>query len=136
MIERIIWNGALYAIILRNNYKTEGIEFFTESHFSQQLGYMNRPKGYVVQAHSHKELKREVINTQEVLVIKSGKVRVDFFNMEQVYITSSILEQGDVILLASGGHGFEMLENTEIIEIKQGPYHGDSDKVIFGSPNT
>ena len=33
----------------------------------------------------------------------------------------------------NGGHGFEMLEKTEIIEIKQGPYAHDKDKTRFES---
>jgi mannose-6-phosphate isomerase-like protein (cupin superfamily) len=69
--------------------------------------------------------------TQEVLFIKSGKVRVDFYSNEQVYLESRILNQGDVILLSDGGHGFKMLEPSEIIEVKQGPYCGEQDKVRF-----
>ncbi len=69
--------------------------------------------------------------TQEVLLIKSGKVRVDFFDNEQQYIKSTILHPGDVILLSDGGHGFKMLEQSEIIEVKQGPYCGEQDKIRF-----
>ena len=69
--------------------------------------------------------------TQEVLFIKSGKVRVDFYSNEQEYLESRILNAGDVILLADGGHGFKMLAPSEIIEVKQGPYCGEMDKVRF-----
>jgi hypothetical protein len=69
--------------------------------------------------------------TKEVLFIKSGKVRVDFYDDDQRYLESRILEMGDVLLLAFGGHGFEMLETSEIIEVKQGPYAGDQDKTRF-----
>ena len=68
---------------------------------------------------------------QEVLYIKSGKVRVDFYDNDQVYLESRILFAGDVILLSDGGHGFKMLEPSEIIEVKQGPYCGEMDKVRF-----
>ena len=44
---------------------------------------------------------------------------------------STILRTGDVILLASGGHGFEVLEELEMYEIKQGPYIGEDDKTRF-----
>ena len=74
---------------------------------------------------------REVQFTKEVLLIKSGKVRVDFYDDDQNYLESRILYQGDVILLAFGGHGFEMLEPSEMIEIKQGPYAGEADKTRF-----
>jgi mannose-6-phosphate isomerase-like protein (cupin superfamily) len=92
---------------------------------------MNRPKGYVIPPHRHTISERKVTLTQEVLFVKSGKVRVDFYTDYKEYIKSVILESGDVILLASGGHGFEMLEPTEIIEVKQGPYLEKDDKERF-----
>lgn len=131
MIEEVKSDQNLLAIIIRANYKKEGISFFTPSDFSQQLGYMNRPKGYIIDPHVHNLVERNVTLTQEVLYIKSGKVRVDFYSNDRIYLESRIIEKGDVILLAAGGHGFEMLENSEMIEIKQGPYCGDEDKVRF-----
>ena len=131
MIEKIIHKEQLLALIIRTSFSKQGIEFFTPDNFSQQLAYMNRPKGYVIDPHIHNHIPREVAFTQEVLFIKSGKVRVDFYDNERIFIQSTILVQGDVILLASGGHGFEMLEPTEMIEVKQGPYTGDYDKTRF-----
>ena len=131
MVENILNNEKILAIIIRSNYKKDGIEFFTPSTYSQQIGYMNRPKGYLIQPHIHKPVVREVQYTKEVLFIKSGRVRVDFYSNEKKYLESAILEQNDVILLAYGGHGFEMLEESEIIEVKQGPYAGDEDKLKF-----
>ncbi|MFD2582242.1 hypothetical protein ACFSR6_07070 [Pedobacter vanadiisoli] len=131
MIEQIIFQEILLAIIIRADYKKEGISFFTPGDFSQQLGYMNRPKGYVIDPHVHNLVERKVTLTQEVLYVKSGKVRVDFYNDDCAYLESSILYAGDVILLASGGHGFEMIEDSEMIEVKQGPYCSDEDKVRF-----
>ena len=133
MIENIKFNSNLLAIIIRTSFEKEGIEFFTPGDFSQQLGYMNRPKGYVIKPHVHNIVERNITLTQEVLFIKSGKVRVDFYNEDREYLESKILNQGDVILLASGGHGFEMIENAEMIEVKQGPYCGDVDKSLFNS---
>ena len=119
------------AIIIRAHFHSDGIEFFTPSVFSQQLGYMNRPAGYKIEPHVHNPVEREVVWTQEVLFIKSGKVRVDFYTDGRHYLESRILATGDVILLAAGGHGFEMMEPSEIIEVKQGPYYGDQDKSRF-----
>jgi hypothetical protein len=92
---------------------------------------MKRNKDYVIDPHVHNPVKREVVWTQEVLFIKSGKVRVDFYNNKKLYLESRIINKGDVILLASGGHGFTMLEESEIIEVKQGPYSSDKDKTRF-----
>jgi len=122
---------SILAVILYASYHSNGIEFFTHNEFSQQLGYMNRPQGYVIPPHVHNPVPRQVQFTKEVLFIKSGKVRVDFYDDDQNYLESRILNEGDVILLAYGGHGFEMLEPAEMIEVKQGPYAGDVDKTRF-----
>jgi len=131
MINTITNKGQTLAIILRTTYKEKGINFFTPNEFSQQLAYMNRPSGYEIQPHVHNAVQREVQFTKEVLFIKSGKVRVDFYDNEKNYLESRILVSGDVILLAFGGHGFEMMEDSEIIEVKQGPYAGEADKTRF-----
>jgi mannose-6-phosphate isomerase-like protein (cupin superfamily) len=133
MIENVLHSGKTLAVILYSDFKKEGIHFFTSGEFSQQLGYMNRPQGYVIPPHVHNSVPREVQFTKEVLFIKSGKVRVDFYDETQNYLQSRILNQGDVILLAFGGHGFEMLEPSEIIEVKQGPYAGEADKTRFAA---
>ncbi len=131
MIENVIHADRLLAMILRATFCEQGIKFFTPAQYSQQLAYMNRPKGYIIQPHIHNSVMRQVLFTNEVLFIKSGKMRVDFYDDDQKYLESRILNQGDVVLLAFGGHGFEMLEPTEIIEVKQGPYAGDQDKTRF-----
>lgn len=131
MFEEIMNEGVVLAMIVRASYKKEGIAFFTPNSYSQQLAYMKRPKNYVIAPHVHNPVKREVLFTKEVLFIKTGKVRVDIYDDGRNYLESSILEAGDVILLAFGGHGFEMLEESEIIEVKQGPYAGDLDKSRF-----
>jgi len=131
MIEEILHDKVLLALILRAGFRADGIRFFTPNDFSQQLGYMNRPQGYVIPPHVHNAVERRVHYTKEVLFIRSGRVRVDFYGDDQTHLESRILGAGDVILLAFGGHGFEMLEPTEMVEVKQGPYAGDSDKTRF-----
>ena len=133
MHKQIEHNGKIIAILITASYAGEGIQFFTPDQFSQQLAYMNRPKGYTIEPHLHNAVMRNVEYTQEVLFIRKGKMRVDFYDDHQDYLESYILETGDVILLAHGGHGFEMLEHTEIIEVKQGPYLGDGDKIRFSA---
>ena len=131
LVKKIEYKGKTLAIIIKNDYSKDGVEFFTPNDFSQQLAYMKHPKGKRIDAHTHNIVKREVSFTKEVLIIKKGKLRVDFYEDDQTYIESHIIEQGDIILLAFGGHGFECLEEVEMIEIKQGPYLGDQDKVRF-----
>lgn len=130
-IDKVVKADKLLAIIIRRDYSKDGIEFFTPDEFSQQLAYMNRPAGYKISPHVHNKVQREVFYTQEVLFVKKGKVKIDFFDDDRNCIDTRILETGDVILLASGGHGFEMLEPTEMIEVKQGPFAGEKDKTRF-----
>ncbi len=131
MIKEIRYSGRLYAVIIYHNHHEDGIAFFTPNDFSQQLAYMHHKKGHVIQPHIHNAVKREVSLTQEVLFIRKGKLRVDFYDDKQNYLESFVLEGGDVILLAKGGHGFKILEETEMIEVKQGPYMGEMDKTRF-----
>lgn len=131
LVEHLEHEGKTIAVIVRREFSKAGIEFFTPDTFSQQIGYMNRPQGYQIAPHVHLPVRREVQYTNEALFIRSGRLRVDFYSDEQSYLESTILEAGDVVLLVQGGHGFEMLEATEIIEIKQGPYAGDRDKRRF-----
>lgn len=130
-LEYIRKRDRLLAIILKNNYECEGVNFITPNDYSQQLAYMHHSAGKVIDAHVHNVVHRNVVYTQEVLFIKKGKVRVDFYDDYKDYLESRILEEGDTILLMSGGHGFKVLEEAEMIEVKQGPYSGDMDKIRF-----
>ena len=130
-IEKITHNNSLLAIIIYSSFEREGINFFTDDDSPQQVGYMKREEGYEIQPHRHNLVKREVFQTQEVLLVKSGKIRVDLYDDSEIYVISKILSKGDIILLASGGHGFKMIVDSEIVEIKQGPYLGERDKVRF-----
>ncbi|MEI6873252.1 MAG: hypothetical protein WCL08_13310 [Verrucomicrobiota bacterium] len=131
MLTKITSGDLLLALIVHSSFNQEGIAFFTPDSFSQQLGYMKRPSGYQIPPHVHNPVARAVHFTQEVLFIRRGKVRVDFYGEDKVYLESRVLADGDVILLAAGGHGFEMLEESEIIEVKQGPFAGEGDKTRF-----
>jgi mannose-6-phosphate isomerase-like protein (cupin superfamily) len=131
MIEEIRDDGDLLAIIVRAGYDKPGISFFTPDDLSQQLAYMRHPAGKSIEPHVHNPAPREVHYTQEVLFIKRGRLRVDFYDSRQRYLHSRELVAGDVILLATGGHGFEVMEELEMIEVKQGPYAGDGDKTRF-----
>ena len=130
-IESVRHGTTELALIIRASYVREGITFLTPNDYSQQLGYMNRRAGYRIPAHIHNSVPRAVTFTREVLFVKSGRLRVDLYCENGTYVESRILNAGDVILLASGGHGFEMLEDTEMIEVKQGPYAGDEDKTTL-----
>lgn len=118
-------------MIIRSDYAGEGVDFITPNEYSQQLAYMHHPAGKVIDAHIHNLVYRNVVMTQEVLFIKKGALRVDFYDDYEDYLESRNLFAGDIILMISGGHGFKVLEEVEIVEVKQGPYAGDYDKKRF-----
>jgi mannose-6-phosphate isomerase-like protein (cupin superfamily) len=130
-IEEVRDGGNLIAIIVYSSFAKKGVHFFTADDLSQQLAYMNHPAGKVIDAHVHNPIPRDVTYTQEVLFIKSGRLRVDFYSAKKHYLESRVLAAGDVILLISGGHGFEVLEAVEMFETKQGPHVGEADKTRF-----
>lgn len=131
MIQNIYNSQNLLAVIIRSSFREPGVHFATPNSFSQQLAYMRHPAGKVIAPHVHNSVARQVHFTQEVLLIRSGVIRVDFYDQSQNYLESTELVAGDVILLASGGHGFEVIEDLEMIEVKQGPYAGEMDKTRF-----
>jgi mannose-6-phosphate isomerase-like protein (cupin superfamily) len=133
MKEEIIIDGQLCAIILRAEFDEPGIHFFTSNDLSQQLASMSYAPGKVIPAHTHNPVSREVSYTQEALFIRKGKLRVDFYTQQREYRMSRVLGTGDVVLLIKGGHGFEVLEELNMIEVKQGPYVGDADKTRFAA---
>lgn len=121
----------LLAIIVRASFDNQGVHFLTPGDLSQQLAFMRHPSGKEILPHVHNPVNRHVTLTQEALFIRKGRMRVDFYDDAQTYLSSYELHSGDVILLIGGGHGFVMLEDTEFVEVKQGPYAGDQDKTRF-----
>jgi len=132
MLEYIRDGDETLVVIIRSGYTSSGLNFFTSNDSSLQLGYMQHPKDHVIPAHVHNRVTRTVEKTMEVLLVKSGGVLLDIYTENGSLLGQRQLCPGDVVLLASGGHGMTMLDDAEIIEVKQGPYLGDRDKVRIG----
>ncbi|MEW6188210.1 MAG: hypothetical protein AB1585_21030 [Thermodesulfobacteriota bacterium] len=130
-IERIEGDGKPIAIIVRNDFTKPGVTFFSPNDFSQQLGILVHSPGHEVKAHVHNVIARDVRVTQEVLHVIEGKMEITLYTENKEFITSRILNRGDTVLLAYGGHGIKILEPTKILEVKQGPYAGKEDKEFF-----
>ena len=131
MTELIQSNNETLAIIIYSTFKEDGIHFFTPPESSLQLGYMNRPVGYKVAPHSHPDFTRKVYTSEEVLFIKTGQIIVSVYDQENRLNAQRILSAGDCILFICGGHGIEVIEHAEILEVKQGPYRPDDHKVLL-----
>ncbi len=130
-VETIVDGLEPIALIIRADYDADGLHFFTPGSFSQQVAYMRHPKGKVIDPHVHNMVARQVLYTQEVILVRKGAVEVNLYSASRKFLTARTLTTGDLILLCGGGHSFKMLEETAMIEIKQGPYAGDNDKTRF-----
>jgi len=136
MIEKIIYKKKLLALIVRGKYRNKkGITFFTTKESTQQFGYMKHEKKYIIKPHLHKKRLTRIFYTTEVILLLKGIVRVDFYTHSKKYLFSKLLKQKDIIMLVSGGHGFKILKNAEMLEIKQGPYNLIKDKIKFENIN-
>ena len=122
-IERIEWKGEILALILRSNYEPEGTNFITSGENPIQLGVLKHRQGTKIKPHVHKNIPKIINDIQEVLHMEYGKVEVEFYDSANTKIGITILNSGDTILLISGGHGFNVLEDSKLIEVKQGPYY-------------
>ena len=124
-------NGELLAIVVRSQYRIEGSHFITEESAIQNFGFLKYNKGDRVKAHYHPEIKREIYGTPEVVIIRSGKIKLTIFDNDQVLAKEFVLAKDDIFLLISGGHAEEFCDDTSLIVVKQGPYAGENDKVHF-----
>lgn len=124
MTEKVEWEGEVLALIMRADYEIEGASFITPRDNPLQVGVLKHQRGSKIKPHIHKYFPKTISEVQEVLHIEYGKVKAEFYESSGKKVRSAILNCGDTILLLSGGHGFSMLENSKMIEVKQGPYHG------------
>ena len=134
MIEKIIYKRKLLAQIVRGKYRNKkGITFFTQPQSTQQFGYMRHKKNHIIQPHKHNKRLTKILNSTEVILILKGMLRVDFYTPKKKYLFSKILKKNDIIMLVHGGHGFKILKDVEMLEVKQGPYILAADKVKFNN---
>ena len=132
MIEKIFNKKLLYALIVRKSYKKKkGVSFFTDKKATQQLGYMSHKKNHVILPHSHNKRSSRIQTTTEVIIVLEGILRVDFYDNKEKYLFSKKIYADDLIMLSNGGHGFKILKDVKMIEVKQGPYSLSMDKVKF-----
>ncbi len=129
--EKVFSEGKLLAYVIRNELSPDKTTFVTPPEVNLQLGFVVYPAGGQVIRHMHKPIERNITGTTEILFIKKGKCTMDIYDDQRKLVTSLELRQGDTVLMIAGGHGFRMMEDTVLLEIKQGPYTGMEEKVRF-----
>jgi quercetin dioxygenase-like cupin family protein len=130
-VEHITWDGKTLALVIRADANPRETTFLTPPEFNFQVGFVVYPEGGEIVRHAHLPLERHIVGTSEVLIVKKGRCEIDIYNDDQQLVTTYELRQGDLILVVNGGHGFRMLEDTILLEIKQGPYIGLGEKERF-----
>lgn len=130
-VEKITSGEEILAIVVRRDFNSPGPNFFTPPEWPQQLGLLIYEKGKKIPPHKHRCLKRETDTFTEVLILLGGKIKIDLFDSRNLLVQTVVLEPGEAILFASGGHAVEILEDAKILEVKQGPYLGQEEKEFF-----
>tara|TARA_B100001971_G_C18131306_1_gene504965 strand:+ start:488 stop:895 length:408 start_codon:yes stop_codon:yes gene_type:complete len=131
LVETIEKDGERFAFIIRGNSKIQGKEFPSKDEDLIQVGFMDLKKGETIAPHFHKFYERKIERTSEAIYILKGKIKVNIYK-DKNKLMDTIIEKGDLIVLLSGGHGFEILEDTKFFEVKQGPFIGtENDKERF-----
>lgn len=130
-VEHITWHGQHIATIIRCHFTPDKTTFVTPDSYYQQAGFVVYPKGGVIARHAHLPIQRHLVGTPEALLVRKGRVEAELFALDRSPLGKWILEEGDLILLVAGGHGFTCLEDTVLLEIKQGPYTGLVEKERF-----
>ena len=130
-VERITADGALLACIVRAEARTGETTFLTPPDYNFQVGLVVYPEGGQIAPHEHRPATRSVEGTFEVLLVREGRCEVDIYDRARRCVATRELRAGDLLLVVVGGHGFRMLEDTTLLEIKQGPYAGEGEKEQF-----
>jgi hypothetical protein len=131
LVEKIYWKEQCLAYIIKASFLPEQTTFLTPPEYKQQVGYVVYPAGGQIQRHVHRPLERHLVGTSEVLMIRQGCCEVDLYNDERQLVATRELREGDIMLMVGGGHGFRMLDDTVLLEVKQGPYTGIDEKERF-----
>ncbi|MCA9406380.1 MAG: hypothetical protein KC684_07580 [Candidatus Omnitrophica bacterium] len=126
-IREIIHNNERVALIFHYSKIAPGVHFYTDASSLMQVGKQSRKKGSKISPHRHISVELKSTETQpELLYIEKGSIKVIFYDDDWKPFEEVVLLSKDMILLIQGGHGFEILEDTQMIEIKQGPYNPDA----------
>ena len=129
-IKNIFVDKKIVAKVFKYQNKSfKGIEFFTANNLNMQIGLMGHSKNHIIKPHFHINRKKIIKQMSELLIIFSGQLKVYFYNKKKLRDKSLILNKKDMILLISGGHGFKAPKKLEMLEIKQGPFIGEKDKM-------
>ncbi len=124
-------NNNLLAIFIKKDEIKDGRSFETSNDEEFQIGAFNLEKDTLIENHIHLSQNRTISKTSEALVVINGEMEVTIYDNKKKFIEKLLVQEGDTIALLSGGHGIKINSKCKFVEIKQGPYIEDEDKVRF-----
>ena len=130
-LETIALDGEVLAYVARSAPLPSKTTFLTPDDCNLQVGQVVYPSGGEITRHMHLPVERHLVGTTEVLLVQRGRCEVDVFGPNRQLVTTCELQVGDMLIAVSGGHGFRILEDTVLLEVKQGPYPGGAEKERF-----
>jgi quercetin dioxygenase-like cupin family protein len=130
-LETIATGGMVLAYIARGGSTPGETRFLTPDDCTLQVGHVVYPAGGEIARHMHLPIERHLVGTTEVLVVQRGHCEVDVFDSDRNLAATRELRAGDILIAVAGGHGFRIIEDTVLLEIKQGPYPGGKEKERF-----
>lgn len=127
-MEKIYYENVLVGIRIRE-IKKEGSIPVTDAKEALQLVTLKHPKGTFLKAHLHIPQKRVTQRLQESLVVRKGRIKVELYTTQKKYFKSILLKPGEVFILLNGGYSLRMMQDSEIIELKNGPFKEDKELI-------
>ena len=96
----------------------------------QVLG-VRRRKGAEVVAHRYVQRRRITNQLQKCLLVREGRAQVTLYGTDDTPFKRVVLKTGDIFILLRGGYRLKFLAETDMVEIKSGPYYNDRDKILL-----
>jgi hypothetical protein len=130
-IEIVSAAGVELCYIVKASFEPLQTIFITQPEYKQQVGFIKYPAGSDIPRHRHIPLERHLVGTSEVVLVRRGRCRLEVYTEDRELVATRELEQGDLVLMVAGGHGFAVHDDTVLLEVKQGPYIGLEEKERF-----
>jgi hypothetical protein len=131
VIETVAHEGTVLAYIVRGGPPPAQTQYLTPDDSPLQVGYVVYPGGSVIPRHIHLPIERHLVGSAEVILVQRGRCEVDVYADSREVVATCNLNAGDIMIAVTGGHGFRVLEDTVLLEVKQGPYPGEVEKERF-----
>ena len=130
-LETYLDDGQLRALVVRHYFVPSQTTFVTPGHCNQQIGFVVYASGSTIPRHAHLQTERRIVGTTEVVLVRHGHCTAQIYTASKDILAEIQLQEGDLIFLNGGAHGFLIHADTVLLEVKQGPFIEGRDKERF-----